>query len=106
MTYSLNLSLDSANYCVEDAINYINEIIQKNSSKKFLIDISKFNFLEATNICVLSSTFLFTQNPDNKITWIVDNENTQKTINRLKLKNISLETKEDNYYNLSNLAEI
>lgn len=106
MTNSLSLNLDSAHYNVESAINYINEIIQENSSKKFLIDISKFNFLEATNICILSSTFLFTKNPDNKITWIVDSENTQKTINRLKLKNISLETKEDNYYNLSNLAKI
>lgn len=101
-----SLFLDSANYCVENAIECINEYIIKNKSKKLSVDISKFNFIEATNISILSSTFLFTLNPDNKITWIVDSQNTQKNIDRLKLKNMTLEVKQSNLYNQSNLAKI
>ena len=88
-----NLYIDCHNYCVEDAINYINSFVASNSCDSLSIDISKYNFLEATNICILSSTFSFNQNPENKITWIVNSDDTRKTINRLKLKNISLEVK-------------
>ena len=93
MKTNTNLILDSRNYSVEDAINYINETISSSKKQNLSIDISKYNFLEATNICILSSTFSFNQNPDNKITWIVNSADTQKTISRLKLKNISLEVK-------------
>lgn len=93
MNTNVNLILDSRNYSVEDAICYINEMLSSAEKRNLSIDISKYNFLEATNICILSSTFSFNQNPQNKITWIVNSADTQRTINRLKLKNISLEVK-------------
>ena len=95
------LVLDSSNYCVEDAIHHINHYILMKKQDTFSIDISKYNFLEATNICIISSTFLFNQNPESKITWIVNSVNTQKTINRLKLKNISLEVKSQTEYSVA-----
>ena len=88
-----NLFLDSHIYCVEEAINYINNFVSTSAVKNLSIDISKFNFIEAANICVLSSTFSFNKNPQNKINWIVNSADTEKTINKLKLKNISLEVK-------------
>ena len=93
MKIASKLSINSRNYSVEDAINYINDYVSANDVKNLSIDISKFNFLEATNICILSSTFSFNKNPQNKITWIVNSADTQKTIDKLKLSNMALEVK-------------
>ena len=96
-----DLYIDSSKYCIEEAITFINKFVTTNDENNLQIDISKFNFLEAMNICIMSSTFSFTKNPDNKIKWIVNSQDTKKIINRLKLKNISLEVKvSDNLLNL------
>ena len=73
-----NLVLDSLDYCVEEAIDYIDSFITDENCENISIDISKYNFLEATNICILSSTSQFTQRPDNKITWIVNYKSSKR----------------------------
>lgn len=94
---------DSLKYTEEEVLKEIKNLIILNNASLITIDISSFNFIEATNICIMASTFQFTLNPYAKIKWIVDSNNAKKNINRLKLKNISLEMKNPIVYTHNNL---
>ena len=54
-----------------DAVNYINEYIDKNSCSKMSVDISYMNILDACYVSTLCSTKHYIKYPKGKIKWKV-----------------------------------
>lgn len=73
---------------VHEIINKIKTTIIQNSCSHLIINIAMLNFLDATRVCILTSTYHFSIYPDGNILWILKDRQTQHTINMLKLQNI------------------
>lgn len=60
----------------------------RNHEKKYIIDISKMNLINATKIAILCSTYCFINGFKKKICWLVKDEETRRAIGILRLKNM------------------
>lgn len=55
------------------------------------IDISSLNFIDATKVCILCSTFHFAKYIDGRIHWFVKDEIVKKQIKPMRLGNAEIE---------------
>lgn len=97
------------NFCVVEKENQMNHIKQiklskdefivegegtslklpyRNVNKKFIVDISEMNLLNATKIAILCSTFCFINGFKKKICWLVKDEEIRRAIGILRLRNM------------------
>lgn len=79
-------------------VNYDNASLKlsyKNQADKYFVDISDMNIISATKLAILCSTYCFIKNFKKKICWIVKDEETQRAISILRLRNIEQIIKEN-----------
>ena len=69
------------------AVNYINEYIDKNSCSKMSVDISYMNILDACYVSTLCSTKHYIKYPKGKINWKVSSELVKEFNKDLELGN-------------------
>ena len=62
-------------------------------SDKYIIDISSLNLFQATKVAILTSTYCFINNFNKKLCWEVKDEQTQKAISILRLRNMEQKIK-------------
>lgn len=60
----------------------------KKENKRFIIDISRMNLINATRIAILCSTYCFINGFKKKICWLVKDDETKRAIGILRLKNM------------------
>lgn len=60
----------------------------RNENKKFIIDISNLNLINATKVAILCSTYCFINGFKKKICWQVKDEEIKRAIGILRLKNM------------------
>lgn len=92
--------LDFYNYenDVHEIINRIKSTINQCNCNHLIINIAMLNFMDATRVCILSSTYHFSHYPNGKILWIIKDKQTQQTINMFKLKNIETKINSRNLF--------
>ena len=83
---------------VHEIINRIKTTIMQNGCSHLIINIAMLNFLDATRVCILTSTYHFSIYPDGSILWILRDRQTQHTINMLKLQNIKTKIFNEEYF--------
>ena len=76
-----------------EAINEAKDYISKNNCRLLSIDASGLNMIDATKVCVLTSTYHFAKYCGGRIKWFVRDENTKKQIELLRLDNTEIEVK-------------
>ena len=54
---------------------------------KYVIDISNMNFISATRLAILTSTYCFINNFPKKLCWVVKDDEIRRAISILRLKN-------------------
>lgn len=90
MTNTYSLQSRSGDIAYE--IELLQKFITANNCKNLNIDISTLNFIDATKVCILCSTFHFAKYIDGKIKWFVKDEIVKNQIRPMKLNNVEIET--------------
>ncbi len=78
---------------ISHEIEALQKYITAHNCKKLNIDISSLNFIDATKVCILCSTFHFAKYIDGKIRWLVKDELVKSQIRPMKLNNVEIETR-------------
>ncbi len=55
---------------------------------RYVIDISNMNFINATRIAILTSTYCFINNFKKKLCWLVKDDEIRRAISILRLRNV------------------
>ena len=79
------LQFESANPA--EAVNFINDYIDKNSCSKMSVDISHMNILDACYVSTLCSTKHYIKYPKGKISWKVSSKLVKEFNKDLELGN-------------------
>jgi len=90
MTHTYSLQNRSGDILHE--IDLLQKFITANNCKNLNIDISTLNFIDATKVCILCSTFHFAKYTNGKIKWFVKDEIVKNQIRPMKLSNVEIET--------------
>lgn len=80
-----------------ETVNNLKEFILNNECETMSVDVTDFNTIDASKICLLCSTYHFAKYPHGKVKWLIGERNIASAIKPMRLKNVELQLVKRNF---------